>query len=176
MTPKGFARAAHRYTRTVDLRYFGQAYEVRVPAPDGAVDEGYAADLASRFHDEHRALYGYDFRDDPRQQVEWVNLRVTGIGPITRPVLRRLDSAEASSATSGSAPTAALARSASTPTSAMSTPTSGGGPTCSLGTSSPGPAVIEEFGSTAPVHPGFGMRVDSLGNLVITKSAPATEA
>ena len=29
------------------------------------------------------ALYGYDFRDDPRQQVEWVNLRVTGVGPIT---------------------------------------------------------------------------------------------
>ena len=37
----------------------------------------------TRFHDEHRALYGYDFRDDPRQQVEWVNLRVTGVGPIT---------------------------------------------------------------------------------------------
>jgi N-methylhydantoinase A len=37
------------------------------------------------FHAEHRQLYGYDFRDDPRQQVEWVNLRVTGIGPITRP-------------------------------------------------------------------------------------------
>ena len=29
-------------------------------------------------------------RDDPRQQVEWVNLRVTGIGPITRPELREL--------------------------------------------------------------------------------------
>jgi N-methylhydantoinase A len=32
-----------------------------------------------------------------------------------------------------------------------------------------GPAVIEEFGSTVPVHPGFGVRVDTLGNLVITK-------
>ena len=30
---EGFPTEAHRYTRTVDLRYFGQAYEVRVPAP-----------------------------------------------------------------------------------------------------------------------------------------------
>ena len=34
-----------------------------------------------------------------------------------------------------------------------------------------GPAVIEEFGSTVPVHPGFVVRVDALGNLVITKEA-----
>ena len=82
---RGLRPDAHRYSRTVDLRYFGQAYEVRVPARPGTIDEAYAADVADRFHDAHRALYGYDFRDDPRQQVEWVNLRVTGIGPITRP-------------------------------------------------------------------------------------------
>src|SRR6478736_1006587 len=91
---EGFARENHRYTRTVDLRYFGQAYEVRVAAPEGDVDEAYAAGVASRFHDEHRALYGYDFRGDPTQQVEWVNLRVTGVGPITRPELRDLAGAE----------------------------------------------------------------------------------
>jgi N-methylhydantoinase A len=34
-----------------------------------------------------------------------------------------------------------------------------------------GPAVIEEFGSTVPLHPGFTARVDSIGNLVITKEA-----
>ena len=55
--------------------------------------EAYAADVASRFHDEHRALYGYDFRGDPAQQVEWVNLRVTGVGPITRPELQELHAA-----------------------------------------------------------------------------------
>jgi N-methylhydantoinase A len=29
--------------------------------------------------------------------------------------------------------------------------------------------VVEEFGSTVPVHPGFTVRVDTLGNLVITR-------
>ena len=32
-----------------------------------------------------------------------------------------------------------------------------------------GPAIVEEFGSTVPVHPGFTVRVDAIGNLVITK-------
>ena len=36
-----------------------------------------------------------------------------------------------------------------------------------------GPAIIEEFGSTVPVHPGFVVRVDTLGNLVITKTTAA---
>ena len=30
-------------------------------------------------------------------------------------------------------------------------------------------AIVEEFGSTVPVHPGFAVRVDALGNLVVTK-------
>ena len=102
---EGFARDEHRYVRTVDLRYFGQAFEVRVPAPDGERRRGVRRRASpTRFHDEHRALYGYDFRDDPRQQVEWVNLRVTGVGPITRPELRELAPPTAS-ATAPSAPT-----------------------------------------------------------------------
>jgi len=32
-----------------------------------------------------------------------------------------------------------------------------------------GPAVVEEFGSTVPVHPGFVATVDRFGNLLLTK-------
>jgi N-methylhydantoinase A len=32
-----------------------------------------------------------------------------------------------------------------------------------------GPAVIEEFGSTVPVHPGFSATVDTHGNLLLTR-------
>ena len=32
-----------------------------------------------------------------------------------------------------------------------------------------GPAIIEEFGSTVPVHPGFAATVDDYGNLLLTK-------
>ncbi len=42
-------------------------------------------------------------------------------------------------------------------------------PDLRAGDSFTGPAIIEEFGSTVPVHPGFAVRVDSWGNLVVTK-------
>ena len=35
-----------------------------------------------------------------------------------------------------------------------------------------GPAVIEEFGSTVPVHPGFCATVDRFGNLLLTRVGP----
>ena len=33
----------------------------------------------------------------------------------------------------------------------------------------PGPAIIEEYGSTVPIHPGFKVEVDSWRNLVVTR-------
>jgi len=162
---EGFARADHRYTRTADLRYFGQAFEVRVSVPEGAVDACVADAVATAFHDEHRALYGYDFRDDARQQVEWVNLRVTGIGPITRPELIQISTALES------------AERARTGTRGVCFEPADGRPDAGIywrpdlcaGDELRGPAVVEEFGSTVPVHPGFTLRVDAFGNLVITK-------
>ena len=80
----------HRFARTADLRYFGQAFEVRVAGAGGHRRRGARSTRwPRRFHAEHRALYGYDFAGDADQQVEWVNLRVSGIGPIKRPEIRR---------------------------------------------------------------------------------------
>jgi N-methylhydantoinase A len=172
---EGFAPEEHRYLRSVDLRYFGQAFEVRVPVPSGVVDELYAASVASAFHDAHRALYGYDFRDDPAQQVEWVNLRVTGIGPITRPVLRELPCPRKSSEDpAGPGPTdppktrGTRAVCFDADEGYRGTPVHWRADLCA-GDTFEGPAIVEEFGSTVPVHPGFTVRVDSIGNLVITR-------
>lgn len=162
---EGFARADHRYTRTADLRYFGQAFEVRVSVPEGAVDACVADAVATSFHDEHRALYGYDFRDDARQQVEWVNLRVTGIGPITRPGLIQISTAHDST------------ERARTGTRGVCFEPADGRldagiywrPDLCAGDELRGPVIVEEFGSTIPVHPGFTLRVDAFGNLVITR-------
>jgi N-methylhydantoinase A len=173
---EGFPREQHRYTRTVDLRYFGQAFEVRVTAPEGTVDEAYAAQVADAFHEAHRALYGYDFSTDPTQQVEWVNLRVTGVGPITRPELRDIEarSQQASVDVPGDHPDQAPKARSTRPVcfdpddGYVETPVHWR-PDLLAGDTLTGPAIIEEFGSTVPVHPGFTVRVDSIGNLVITK-------
>jgi N-methylhydantoinase A len=143
----------HRYLRSADLRYSGQAFEVRVPV--GAVD---VVEVAGRFHDEHERLYGYCHRDDP---VEWVNLRVSGIGPIKRPepVERPPGDGDAGRARTGTrraffdswADVPIYARERLEPGDVLH-----------------GPAVIEEFGSTLPLHPGFTARMDGHGNLVVT--------
>ena len=161
---EGFAQAEHQYVRTADLRYFGQAYEVRVGVPEGDVDGGVLAEVADRFHAAHRALYGYDFADDASQQVEWVNLRVSGIGPIQRPEIRRRPSAESPTVT----PTSHRAVCFEPGDGYVETPVLWRSD-LAVGAAVTGPAIIEEFGSTVPLHPGFTARVDELGNLIVTR-------
>jgi N-methylhydantoinase A len=184
---QGFASDQHRVGRTADLRYYGQAFEVRVPVADGRFGPGLADAAADAFHDAHHALYGYDFRGDPRQQVEWVNLRVTGIGPIRRPELTELapaggprqaggaqavDQVEAAG-TAGRGGLAGRAETGSRPvvfsrsTAAVPTPVYSR-PKLEPGDVVTGPAVIEEYGATVPVHPGFAARVDRFGNLLVS--------
>src|SRR5262249_57650827 len=94
LASEGFAEPEMRIERSADLRYFGQAWEVAVELPAGAIDEQSAAVAADRFHEAHEQRYGYSYRraaghgSAGRQAMEWVNLRVTGIGPIARPKLR----------------------------------------------------------------------------------------
>jgi N-methylhydantoinase A len=161
---EGFAREGHRYVRSADLRYYGQAFEMRVPVPNGRLDNAAADDVAAAFHDAHRALYGYDFGSDARQEVEWVNLRVSGIGPITRPALRELPALEGPRGRACGGyrkvcfdgqsylDTRIYRRALLAP-----------------GDQVDGPSVIEEFGATVPIHPGFRARVDKYGNLLVTR-------
>jgi N-methylhydantoinase A len=43
-------------------------------------------------------------------------------------------------------------------------------PMLAAGDKVPGPAIIEEYGATVPVHPGFAARVDGFGNLLVGKT------
>jgi N-methylhydantoinase A len=163
LTAQGFAAAQQRLIRTADLRYFGQAFEVRVPVAARPLDPALASAAADAFHAAHRALYGYDFRGNPRQQVEWVNLRVTGIGPIRRPPLPALPAGDGD-------PQRAL-----TGRRAVVFARAGGAadaaiywrPSLLAGDAVAGPAVIEEYGATVPVHPGYLAGVDGFGNLLV---------
>jgi N-methylhydantoinase A len=143
--------------RGADLRYFGQAFEIHVPAPGGAVDAAFVAEVEKRFHDAHERSYGYCYRDDPRQVVEWVNLRVTGVGAMLRPTLQPPPAG--GHALIGRRRVFFGERWHDTPVYARER----------LAGEVAGPAVIQEFGSTLPLHPGFAARVDELGNLVVSR-------
>src|SRR3954453_10057211 len=47
---EGFTESQHQFARTADLRYFGQAFEVRVAVPEGLVDDDVLSAVADRFH------------------------------------------------------------------------------------------------------------------------------
>jgi N-methylhydantoinase A len=160
---EGFHRDDHQYLRTADLRYYGQAYEVRVGAPDGPITAEWAETVVEAFHTAHEQLYGYCFRDRPEQQVEWVNLRVTGVGPIRRPELRALAEGDANAerARSGTRPVCFDDGYVDTPIYWR--------PDLRPGDVLTGPAIVEEYGSTVPLHPGFRATVDRLGNVIVTK-------
>ena len=166
LAKEGFAPEDHQFVRTADLRYFGQAFEVRVGVPEGEVDEDLLEEVARRFHAEHRGLYGYDFADDDSQQVEWVNLRVSGIGPIQRPEIKSHPLG------SGASPAEAARGTRSVCFEAehgwVETPLYWR-PDLAPGAVVEGPAVIEEFGSTVPLHPGFSARIDEHLNIIVTR-------
>ncbi|MGB9377065.1 MAG: hydantoinase/oxoprolinase family protein [Mycobacteriales bacterium] len=158
---EGFAIAEHRYLRSADLRYSGQGSEVRVSVPEGVLNTADTEVVVAAFHDEHERLYGYCYRGNPVHGVEWVNLRVSGIGPITRPEPRLLAAREGSAERArtgtrqacfeGWVDTAIYWR-----------------PDLAPGDWVTGPAIIEEFGATIPVHPGFSAAVDGHGNLLVS--------
>ena len=147
-----------RVQRVADLRYAGQAYEVGVDGPEGAVTRPWADSVVARFHAAHRARYGYDFRGRPDQPVEWVNLRTVGTGPVPRPEIPEIISGTGTPAVVGSRRVRfdgwldavvhdrAVLR---------------------AGDVIAGPAIVQEFGSTVPVHPGFRATVDRFGNLLL---------
>jgi N-methylhydantoinase A len=161
LTAEGFTSAEQRFRRSADLRYYGQAFEVRVPLADASFDSAAADDAVAAFHDAHEALYGYSLRHKPEQKVEWVNLRVTGIGPIRRPPLRPWRVGQ--SRPVGERPVCFDDHFAPTPVFWRSS--------LPAGTVVDGPAVIEEYGATVPVHPGFTARVDEWGNLIVRRAA-----
>ena len=158
---EGFAVDDRVFLRTADLRYFGQAFEVRVDVPDGPVDDHLVQRVAKAFHDEHRSLYGYDFAGDTRQQVEWVNLRVTGVGPIRRPEIREI----------GVGTGAAGARTGTRRTYFDGWVDADLYDRSALGAGDVvhGPGVLEEFGSTVPVHPGFTATIDRYANVRLSR-------
>ncbi len=166
LSREGFVAADRRFDRSADLRYFGQAYEVRIAVPEGPLTRELAEAVVAAFHDEHRTLYGYDFRDDPRQEVEWVNVRVTGIGPIRKPELREV--------TPGTGAANAVTGSRRIFFDDWVEATIYDRAALGAGDVVEGPAVVEEFSSTVPLHPGFRAEVDSFGNLVIGRH-PAVE-
>lgn len=83
LVAQGFSDELLRFESYAELRYAGQAYEVRVPL-DGALVPADAAQAAfAAFHAAHEDRYGFSYEGD--EAVEMVNIGLAGFGELSRP-------------------------------------------------------------------------------------------
>jgi len=154
--------AGARFARTMDLRYVGQSYELRVPVPDGALGPASLREIAERFHAEHERSYGFAAPDEP---VELVNVRLTAIGDVAKP--RELRPAAGSA---GPAPIGGRRRVFFSETGFVDAPTYDR-TQLAPGHQISGPAIVEQVDSTTVIHPGYAGAVDLQGNILIGRPA-----
>ncbi|WP_426956488.1 hydantoinase/oxoprolinase family protein [Muricoccus radiodurans] len=157
---EGIAPENRRLTRTADLRYTGQNYELAVPLPNGPVTAATIEALSAGFAEEHRQRYGFVAEEEP---IQIVTLRLEATGLVRKAELRSHPMAgpDASGAITGQ-------RQVWFPEAGdfVSTPIydrEGLKP----GNTFAGPAVVEQMDATTVVPPGMTARVDSYLNLIL---------
>ncbi|MGE3912314.1 MAG: hydantoinase/oxoprolinase family protein, partial [Chloroflexota bacterium] len=180
---EGFLEAEMQIQRSADMRYFGQAWEVRVAVPAGPLTRAAADSGVGNFHDAHEQAYGFSYRPQEispplprtgegaggrgpassRQRVEWVNLRVTGIGPMRRPPVAGSAALPGDVARAHAETRPVLFDGAWSETPVYVRARLGAGDTLA------GPAIVEEPGSTTVVFPGLAAGVDDFGNLILAR-------
>lgn len=164
LSQQGVATERRRYVRSADLRYFGEAFEVRISMPAGQLDQDLLATAVNQFHEAHEKLYGYSYRDT--QLTEIVNVRVTGIGLIDKPRVAEL-------ADGGHVDLACAAQD--------SIYFDGAYVDCPVYPRHllrpqerlVGPAIVLEYGSTTVIQPGQVVVIDRYGNLVMRPGSTA---
>ena len=141
---------AGEVTRSADLRYVGQGYELNVPCDD---------DMVRNFHHAHQRRYGYA---DEHRTVELVNIRVrvTAQTELIEMPQSQVRTGNGSEAVLKTRKVLFDRRAFDTPVYDRSLLRAG-----DLFT---GPAVIAEYSATTVVPPGCEARVDAFNNVVIS--------
>ncbi len=81
LAEQGFAAARARTEAFAELRYVGQAYEIRVPIDLDADPRSQVQDSVKAFHAAHADRYGFSYEGE--HEVELVNLSVAGFGALS---------------------------------------------------------------------------------------------
>jgi N-methylhydantoinase A len=145
------------YQRSADMRYTGQEYTINVPVADDIDIE----QVIENFHDAHRRRYGHS---SPGAPVEFVNVRVAAIGAVGK-----FSSPAAIGATDHDNVILGE-RNATFDGVAHMTPVVARD---RLGTdyTIDGPVIIEEQSATTIVPPGWQVKVDEQGNILLHREA-----
>ena len=143
-----------RFLRQLDLRYFGQSYELSVDVERPMDEEALRRGVES-FHRRHEEIYGYSA---PDERVEIVNVRFRAVGVIPKPSLTENDSKRGEATPIGRR----LVYFGGDSWKETPVYQKGGVPPGSM---FEGPAIIEQYDATTVVYPGWDVTVDGFGVL-----------
>jgi N-methylhydantoinase A len=151
-------------TRTADMRYKGQNYELAVTLPEGPVTAATLDTLASGFAELHRQRYGFVAEGEA---VQIVTLRLEATGLVQKATLVRHPDAgpDASAARIGERPVWFPEAQDFVPTPIYSRDE------LKPGNRFAGPAIVEQMDTTTVVPPGMTARVDPYLNLILEAAA-----
>lgn len=141
--------------RTADMRYVGQGHEIGVPVPLGALAEESDAALLEAFEASYRKIYGRICEGVPVEAIHW-RVRVSGAKPEV------CDAPPAACADPLPVERRAVAFDRVAREVAVHKRQ-----TLAKGTVLKGPVIVEEVESTTVVPPGWALRVDDMGNLIL---------
>jgi N-methylhydantoinase A len=143
-------------SRSVEMRYLGQNYELEIPIDIDSFSDTEVADLFDAFHAQHEARFGFRLDD----HMEIVNFLITGI---TR--TGEMDHPEIAAADGDAAPVST--RPVWFDTGWVETPVYDRAKLQS-GHAIRGPALVEENASVTVLDPSKSLAVDRYGNLLIS--------
>lgn len=153
---EGETSQTRRFERGADMRYAGQAYELRVKLDENCRD---AASIAEAFHLEHERIYG--FRDtDTDVELGTVRLAVVGVTEnISQP---EIAAGSGKPTCKGERPIFRFGKWVSAGVYDRSA--------LGAGDQIAGPAIIEQDDTTTVLLPGWSARADALGNLHLERT------
>ncbi|MEV5651397.1 hydantoinase/oxoprolinase family protein [Nocardia sp. NPDC052254] len=154
--------------RSVDCRYVGQGYELRVPAPEGEIDDVWVKTVAEAFHQAHGRTYSQRFDDKP---VQLINIRVTGVGAVPHVRIAEIGTGTADSSAALKTTTRALFwRDDKADPEWIDTPVYERSMLLA-GNEIDGPAIVEQFDSTTIVGMHQRAIVDAVGHIIIERKS-----
>jgi N-methylhydantoinase A/oxoprolinase/acetone carboxylase beta subunit/N-methylhydantoinase B/oxoprolinase/acetone carboxylase alpha subunit len=157
------------FRRSVLMRFRAQVHEVEIELPDDlAIDQAGMGALLDRFTDRYERTYG-EGSAYPEAGVEITTFRLTATVPTSVRELPRLPAPEddSTSARTGQRP-AYFDGVGFVPTAVFD------GERLGPGHRIAGPAVIERYGDTVVIPPGFSGEVDDRGSIYVDVVTPAT--
>jgi N-methylhydantoinase A len=141
-----------------DVRYFGEGHEVHVEIPSGLSGQAMLDFMWDEFHNVHDRTFGFDYRG--QQDVELVNLRVRAVGRLGRPQIKASESSRTEAAPFGQRKVFWRATSwVDVPLYRRSE--------LALDQRITGPAIVQEYGSTIVMPPGWSLHTDRYRNLIL---------